>query len=52
MITKEKARQLRKLIEKTSVSLPDEDGLEAAELFPTWMVDIAYFVVGWELYTG
>lgn len=44
MITKAKARQLRRLIEKASASLPDEDALEAVELFPSWKTDTAYEV--------
>ena len=41
-MTKEKALRLRALIEKASVSLPDEDALEAVELFPAWAADTAY----------
>ena len=41
-MTREKALQLRAMIEKASVSLPDEDALEAIELFPAWAVDTAY----------
>ena len=41
-MTREKALQLRALIEKTSVSLPDEDALAAVELFPAWAADTAY----------
>ena len=33
---------LRALIEKAAVSLPDEDALEAVELFPAWEADTAY----------
>lgn len=36
MITKEKARHLRKLIEQMSVNLSDEEALEGIELFPLW----------------
>lgn len=36
MITRQKARLLRAMIEKASVSLADEDALEAIELFPKW----------------
>lgn len=39
-ITLEKALALRALIEKAATSLPDEDALEAVELFPRWAVDI------------
>ena len=42
MITREKAYQLRVMIEKASASLPDEDALEAVELFPVWATDTAY----------
>ena len=38
----EKARRLRAMIEKASASLPDEDALEAVELFPAWKTDTAY----------
>ena len=42
MITKQRARQLRKYIEQSSASLGDEDALEAIELFPTWKPDQTY----------
>ena len=42
MITRQKARQLRAMIEKAAVSLPDEDALEAVELFPAWTAEAAY----------
>jgi len=42
MITREKARALRRLIEKASVSLSDEDALNGAELFPRWSETAAY----------
>lgn len=41
-MTRERALQLRAMIEKASVSLPDEDALEAVELFPAWAADTAY----------
>lgn len=44
MITKSKAYQLRRMIEKASVSLTDEDALEAVELYPAWKTDTAYAV--------
>ena len=44
MITLEKARKLRRLIEQASASLPDADALEAVELFPQWKVDFVYAV--------
>ena len=40
----ERARALRPYIEKASVSLTDEDALQAVELFPQWVVDHAYIV--------
>lgn len=43
-MTRERALQLRAMIEKASVSLPDEDALEAVELFPTWLTNIDYAV--------
>ena len=42
MRPQERARHLRPLIERAAVSLPDEDALEAVELFPAWVADIAY----------
>lgn len=45
MITIEKARELRALIEKASTSLSDEDALSGVELFPHWS-DSAEYVVG------
>ena len=42
MISRAKAHALRALIVKASASLPDEDALEAVELFPVWGVGIAY----------
>ena len=42
MITKEKAYQLRRMIEKASTSLSDDDAYGVPELFPSWAVDTAY----------
>lgn len=42
MITRQKARELRHMIEKAAVSLSDTDALEAVELFPVWQTDTAY----------
>lgn len=39
---REHAMKLRQMIVKASVSLPDEDALEAVELFPAWQTDTAY----------
>lgn len=38
----DRARQLRKVIEKTAQSLDDESAINAVELFPEWAVGIAY----------
>lgn len=38
----ERARALRPYIEKASVSLADEDALQAVELFPQWVTGHAY----------
>ena len=42
MISKEKAYTFRAMIEKAVVSLPDEDAIEAVELFPLWNIGIDY----------
>ena len=39
---REHAYKLRELMHKAAVSLPDEDALEAVELFPAWKPDTAY----------
>jgi chitodextrinase len=44
MITLERARKLRRLIEQGSISLDDESALEGVELFPNWETDYAYSV--------
>jgi len=44
MTPQEKARHLRPLIERAAASLPDEDALEAVELFDEWKTDHAYAV--------
>lgn len=36
--------KIRAMIEKAAVSLGDDDAIEAAELFPAWMVGTAYSV--------
>lgn len=45
MITRAKAYLLRRLIEKSSASLTDEEALTGVELFPHWS-DSADYVVG------
>lgn len=42
MKPQDKARHLRPYIEEAAASLPDEDALEAVELFPVWMPDTLY----------
>ena len=42
MTPQERARQLRPLIEKAAESLPDDDALEAVELFPAWATGVSY----------
>lgn len=44
MITKAHARKLRKMIEKTAVTLTDSEAFDVAELFPMWKVDTEYAV--------
>lgn len=44
MITIEKARQLRKLIEQTAVNLSDEEALTGVELFHNWNETASYSV--------
>lgn len=41
---REELLRIRRMIEKASVSLVDEDALEAVELFPTWREGKAYAV--------
>ena len=42
MITKARARELRRFIEEGATSLTDEVALEAKELFPNWKPDQTY----------
>ena len=44
MTLTERARQLRPYIEKAATNLPDEDALQAVELFPQWVTGHAYAV--------
>ncbi len=39
---RERAMKLRQMIEKAAVSLPDEDAVDAVELFPAWKVGVEY----------
>ena len=42
MISEERARELRALIEKATASLNDEDALECITLFPEWQENVTY----------
>ena len=42
MITRQKARALRRMIEQAAVGLPDEDALTAIELYPIWQEEKEY----------
>ena len=44
MISRERAQELRSLIEKATVSLPDTDALDCVTLFPEWAIGVAYVV--------
>lgn len=44
MITREKAYELRRLIEEASKSLSDSDALNGIELFPHWKSEFEYIV--------
>ena len=44
MISREKAYKLRSIIEKASISLADEDALQAVELYPLWLASTAYSI--------
>lgn len=43
-MTREHALKLRQMIVKASISLSDEDALEAIELYPAWKTGTAYAV--------
>lgn len=43
-MTREHAYKLREMIVKASISLSDEDALEAIELYPAWKTGTAYAV--------
>lgn len=42
MTPQERARKLRPIIEKAAEYLPDDDALEAVELFPAWASGVSY----------
>ena len=52
MISRMKVQTLRKMIEKASVSLNDNDALEAVELFPKWSESADYAVLDRVQYNG
>lgn len=52
MITKAHARKLRKMIEKTAVTLSDSEAFDVAELFPIWKVNTEYAVGDRRQYEG
>ena len=52
MTPQERARQLRPLIEKASISLSDEDALQGIELFPSWATNTTYNVQDRVRYNG
>ena len=52
MITRQKAYQLRALIEKAAIFLSDEDALNGVELFPTWKTDVQYVLGDRVRYNG
>ena len=43
-MTREHVYKLRDMLHKASISLSDEDALEAVELFPKWAIGINYVV--------
>lgn len=43
-MTREHAYKIRAMIEKASLSLADEDALQAVELYPAWQAGTAYTV--------
>lgn len=45
-MTREKAYQLRKIIEKAVISLTDDDALEAVALYPEWDGGLFVYEVG------
>lgn len=52
MITREKAYELRAIIEKASSGLDDTDALSAPELFANWKIGTEYFVTDRVRYDG
>ena len=44
MITKQKAKEIRKKIELLAAMLSDNEALETPELFPRWLEDAAYSI--------
>lgn len=52
MITRQKALTLRRLIEKASSALTDEEALDGVELFPHWAAEKEYSVDERVSYSG
>ena len=44
MITRARAYELRRLIERASISLEDSEALEGVELFPAWKPGVPYSI--------
>jgi len=44
MITRARAYELRRLIEKASISLADSEALDGVELFPAWKSGVPYSI--------
>ena len=44
MITRARAYELRRLIERASISLEDSEALEGVELFPAWKPGVPYTI--------
>jgi hypothetical protein len=52
MITKQKARELRRKIEKAAVSLDDADAVEVPELYPAWAGNGVRYTAGQRIRDG
>lgn len=52
MITKQKARELRRTIEKAAISLDDTDAVDAPELYPAWDGNGVRYTAGERIRSG
>lgn len=52
MITKQKARELRRKIEKAAISLDDTDAVDAPELYPSWDGNGVRYTAGERIRSG